>query len=217
MADVIKQDDMAIPLPDELNKAIKQFEDAIREKHKRTSKKKTPGNKVKQKSGFDYVEAGEMRNALDSEYPIWSWKPAGETPVIKIMNWIMVSGVLEIIESGGIKRSFFSPGAAQIQIKKDGDPNNFKDILSISNTIKSANIDGFKKAINMLTGLFDDVYRNVKEEPADDKQTSQILELVDKVNDERYSLDAIQKKYGDLNEITSSQADTIICILKNKL
>ena len=216
MTEIVKKNEQFLGMPEEVIEDIKKFEDAIRKRHKETSKIKTDPRDVKQKAGFDYVEVGKMRNALDTEFPIWSWDEAGTHPVTQILNWIIVTGKLTVMDNG-VKRSFFSPGAAQIQVKRGGDPNNHKDILSISNAVKSANIDGFKKAINMLTGLFDDVYDNVKDEPANDQQINLITDLVDQVNNPKYSMEVIETKFGPLNGITSLTADKIISVLKNNL
>lgn len=195
---------------------VRTFEDAIRQKRKRIQKQKTPPKKVKKKGSFDYVPDAEMFNKLNEEYPIWSWDEAGSQPVIQIMNWIVVSGKLTVIDEG-VKRSFFSPGAAQIQIKKGGDPNNFQDVLSISNTVKSANTDGFKKAINRLTGAFSDVYKNEPEEVITDDQKSVIFDYISRAEeiDSRYSLHNIEAIYGDIESMNIKDYNKVISTLKN--
>jgi hypothetical protein len=193
---------------------LKEFEEAIKAKRKRVSSRKTPPRFIKKKVGYDYVEKSKMKQALDEEYPIWSWLPAGTTPIIQIANWLIVCGQLEIVDNGA-KRTFFSPGAAQIQIKQGGDYQNWRDILSVSNTVKSANIDGFKKAIAELTGLFSDVYKSAPDELIDDEQKTKLLAMIEKANkiNQQYSLENISNKFGKPDDMTVADYKKIMDIL----
>jgi len=219
MADIVKTEtgeSNDLVFDDAGREVIKHFEDLIRNKRKKNSKRKTRKKDVKRRGdGFNYVEAGTMVNALSDAFPIWSWLPAGEQPVLQVANWIIVMGKLEVIDEG-VKRSFFSPGAAQIQIKKNGDFQNWKDILSVSNTVKAANTDGLKKAINELTGLFGDVYNNKVEEQINESQKSILLEMLDKAEqiNNAYNINAIEKKFGDIDNLTTDQFEKITTILK---
>lgn len=197
--------------------ALHHFENLIREKRRRISKKKTPKKNIKKLPGgdYDYVDFGTMLEALNNDYPTWSWKASGTQPVQMFMNWIVVSAELEFWDEG-IKRTFFSPGAAQIQIKRGGDPSNWKDILSISNSVKSANTDGLKKAINVATGRFGDVYRNAPEDPISDEQKNILVDTIERASeiDDRYSLDNVERNFGDIDEFSVEDYEKVMAILK---
>jgi len=198
----------------EFRRAVEELEKAIFEKRKKIAKKKTPKRKINKKAGYDYVPAADMLNALNEDFPIWSWRAAGANPVQQVMNWIIVSGELEVIDNG-IKRTFFSPGAAQIQVKSGSDPTDWRNVLSIANTVKSANTVGFHKAINVLTGEFSDVYQNAPEEPISIQQRHEVMDCISKAEEinNKYSLKAFENQYGDLDNWSIEDYEKAMSIL----
>lgn len=92
---------------------------AIKSKHKEISEKKTPKTQIKKRpDGLDYLEEGYMRQAgLNENYPIWSWTPTDNPVQFLGSEWVVVSGVLEVVDEG-VPRKFFSPGAARVQFKR---------------------------------------------------------------------------------------------------
>jgi hypothetical protein len=149
----------------ELAKVSDQAKIKIRQKHKDISNKKTPSAFIKTKpDGYEYVDEGYLRHRLNDEYPIWSWSPAGDKPVEFLgSEWVIVSGKL-VIEDGGIAREFFSPGAARVQFKR-GKGHTPENVVDIDKNVASANTNAFKRAINRLTNIADDIYRKQIEDP----------------------------------------------------
>jgi len=72
-------------------------------------------------------------------------------------EWVVTDGELEIVDNG-IKRRFYSPGATRIQFKK-GRPHTPENIIDMDNNIAAANSNAFKRAVNRLCNIADDVYR----------------------------------------------------------
>ena len=135
------------------------LEESLVSKHKNISQRSTPKAYVKTRpDGFDYVDEAYMRNELTKEYPIWSWSPAGDNPVQFLgSEWVIVSGILRI-EDNGVVREFFSPGSARVQFKR-GKPHTAENVVDVDKNIASANTNGFKRAVNRLGNIADDIYR----------------------------------------------------------
>jgi len=130
-------------------------------KRESISNQETPPKLIKKRpDGFDYVEESYMRTMLDKLYPDWSWLPAPSNSVQFLgSEWIIVSGVLEVTEEeSGRKRRFFSPGAARVQFKS-GQAHTAENVIDIDNNVGAANTFAFKRAINRLTHIADDVYQ----------------------------------------------------------
>ena len=150
-------------MADKNNKIVKVNKSTVGQslikKHKDISQRTTPKAYVKTRpDGFDYVEEAYMRNELTKEYPGWSWSPAGDNPVQFLgAEWVIVTGVLRL-EDNGIMREFFSPGSARVQFKR-GKPHTAEHVIDIDKNLASANTNGFKRAINRLGNIADDVYR----------------------------------------------------------
>jgi len=98
-------------------------------------------------------------------------------------EWIVVSGELSVIDAG-VKRSFFSVGAARIQYKAcscksrnngyplpdckvctgtGSLPHTPENVVDIDKNAGAATTNGFKRAVNRLCNISDDVYRKVVE------------------------------------------------------
>jgi hypothetical protein len=150
-------------------------------KRENISNQETPPKLIKKRpDGFDYVEENYMRAMLDKLYPDWSWLPAPSNSVQFLgSEWIIVSGVLEITEEeSGRKRRFFSPGAARVQFKS-GREHTAENVIDIDNNVGSANTFAFKRAINRLTHIADDVYRKqIKTDFLAKDQTDMFSELI---------------------------------------
>lgn len=135
------------------------LEQSLAKKHKDISQRTTPKAYVKTRpDGFDYVEESYMRNELTKEYPVWSWSAAGNNPVQFLgAEWVIVTGVLRV-EDNGVVREFFSPGSARVQFKR-GKPHTAEHVIDVDKNLASANTNGFKRAVNRLGNIADDVYR----------------------------------------------------------
>ena len=133
--------------------------ESLAKKHKDISQRTTPKAYIKTRpDGFDYVDEAYMRNELTKEYPAWSWSPAGENPVQFLgAEWVIVTGVLRVNDNG-IMREFFSPGSARVQFKR-GKPHTAENVVDVDKNLASANTNGFKRAVNRLGNIADDVYR----------------------------------------------------------
>ena len=152
----------------------------IREKHKEISEKATPKIFVKKRpDGFDYVEEAYMRSELSSLYPIWSWSPTDNPVQFLGGEWVIVSGCLRINDEG-VTREFFSPGAARIQFKK-GKEHTPLNVVDIDKNLASANTNGFKRAINRLGNIADDVY---KKQVLDEEDMAVLMENLGGLDDE---------------------------------
>ena len=128
-------------------------------RRKTQSRRKTPKAFIKKRpDGFDYVDEAYMRNELTKEYPAWSWSPAGDNPVQFLgAEWVIVTGVLRVNDNG-VMREFYSPGSARVQFKR-GKPHTAENVVDIDKNLASANTNGFKRAVNRLGYIADDVYR----------------------------------------------------------
>jgi len=135
----------------------------IREDKKKISSLTTPKPHVKTRpDGLDYVEEKYMRDQLNEHYPVWSWDIV-ETQFLG-SEWCIVTGVLNIVDNS-IPRKYASMGAARIQFKKglDHTPEN---VVDVDKNVASANTNAFKRAINRLCNICDDVYRKQVEDYA---------------------------------------------------
>ena len=142
---------------------LSELEDAMKDKRKAISETKTPKSQVKRRpDGMDYVEEGYMRHMLDQLYPIWSWVATGNNPIqILGSEYVVATGELVIYDEG-VTRRFHSTGAARIQYKR-GAPHTIENMIDLDKNVASANTFAFKRAVNRLTHISDDVYRKVIE------------------------------------------------------
>ena len=188
----------------ELVKVNGKAKSEIRQKHKEISNKKTPSSFIKTKDGFEYVKEGYLRHRLNDAYPIWSWSPAGDKPVELLgSEWVIVSGKL-VIEDNGIAREFFSPGAARIQFKR-GKEHIPENVIDIDKNVASANTNAFKRAINRLTNIADDIYKKQIEdsflENGEIEMVESVMEELDKntKNKIRKGIETGEIHLGNLN------------------
>lgn len=160
------------------------IEEQVRAKHRAVSAEATPAAHVKERQGFDYVDEAYLRHKLNEHFPMWSWEAAGNTPQLLGAEWILVSAELSVIDAG-VRRSFFSVGAARIQYKacrcRDGNngyplpdcqtcagtgslPHTPENIVDVDKNAGAATTNCFKRAVNRLCNVCDDVYRKVVED-----------------------------------------------------
>jgi|TARA_R100001530_G_scaffold47170_2_gene35460 hypothetical protein len=165
-----------------MSKIVKVENIDLINKHREISQRTTPKGQVKSRpDGFDYVDEAYMRNELNKNYPVWSWKPAGEQPVQFLgSEWAIVSGEL-VVEDEGVVRRFFSPGAARIQFKRNL-PHTPENVIDIDKNLASANTNGFKRAINRLCNIADDVYRKQDLSLSED-DVAELAEKMDGLDD----------------------------------
>lgn len=165
----------------ELQAKIDEFKKEWYQHYKRISKQKTPtydgqGRQIVKRrpdSNFDYIVAPWMRDKLNHYFPGWSWRRTAPTYFIG-SEWAVIDGELCIIDERLLAfsinppyRYFAATGAARIQFKS-GQPHTPENVaLDINYTVSSANTRAFKKAINELLSIGDDIYKwRVDEEGA---------------------------------------------------
>jgi len=156
---------------------------ALVTKHREISQRTTPKSHVKSRpDGFEYVDEAYMRNELGKNYPIWSWSPANSNPVQFLgSEWAIVSGILRI-DDEGVTREFFSPGAARIQFKR-GQAHTPENVVDIDKNLASANTNAFKRAINRLCNIADDVYRK-QDMTLDEDDIAELFKRVEGLDEE---------------------------------
>ena len=156
----------------------------IREEKQKISTQGTPKPYIKSRpDGLDYVEEKYMRDQLNEHYPVWSWE-IKDTQFLG-SEWVIVTGELQILDNS-IPRKFGSIGATRIQFKKNKEhtPDN---VVDIDKNVASANTSAFKRAINRLCNICDDVYRKQVEDFAlNEEQTEEILSVAKKISKVRH-------------------------------
>ena len=170
---------------------ISEVEDAMRGKRKGISETPTPKSQVRRRpDGLDYVDEAWMRSKLDEYYPVWSWEPCGDNPIqILGSEYVVATGKLVIFDEG-VTRSFFSTGAARIQYKRDkrtGEPlpHTIENMIDLDKNAASANTFAFKRAINRLTHISDDIYRKqVEVIDLHEGQIDVIKDIINNIKDE---------------------------------
>ena len=121
-----------------------------------------------------------MREQLNVLYPIWSWKI--DKSEMLGSEWCIVTGTLSVYDAG-VPRTFSSIGAARVQFKR-GEPHTAENVVDIDKNVASANTNAFKRAVNRLCNIADDVYhKNVKDIKLDDGQIDAIKSLLDGLDD----------------------------------
>jgi|TARA_R100000482_G_C5122993_1_gene146944 hypothetical protein len=158
----------------------------------------TPKKQIKQKDGKDYVEEAWMRHMLNKHFPNWSWVHSGDNPVQFLGGeWVYVAGTL-IINDNGVQRHFFSPGSARVQFKKES-PHTPENVINIDYNIAAANANAFKRAVNRLCNIADDVYRKQILDLGEE-QLAIIRELFDNLKQQQpkknKEIEAIERNLG---------------------
>lgn len=169
----------SIVISDEFKQRVREFKAEWRKKYKAISKEKTPqvdgsGRRIieRRPDGFDFIIEAYMRECLDKHFPGWSWDMGGP-PVFLGSEWVIVWGTLGIIDEMLIPmgvsppiRRFSATNGVRIKFKS-GKPHLPENVIDVGNDVASANSKAFKKAINQLTHIGDDIYgKRIEEEGA---------------------------------------------------
>ncbi len=164
-------------ISDEFKANIKAFKKDFADKYRRISKERTPevdgtGKKIidKRPDGYDFIIEAYMRNCLDGHFPGWSWEMGGP-PQFLGSEWVIGWGTLTIIDEHllafGLNppiRKFSAASGVRIKFGRNK-PHTPDNVVDIGNDVSALNSKAFKKAINQLTHIGDDVYgKRIEEE-----------------------------------------------------
>jgi hypothetical protein len=150
---------------------ITELKVSISRKYAEISATETPavdgqGIKIIQKrpDGKDYIIEAYMRAKLTELFPGWSWEMAAPLAFLG-SEWVVAQGHLTIIDESllilGIIppiRKYYGVDSVRIQFKKDAD-HKPENIIDIGDNCQQANTGAFKRALNRLTGIGDDIYK----------------------------------------------------------
>jgi hypothetical protein len=185
MSDKLTRQDAPMP---QQKPSAEVIESALREKHNTIGLMKTPSKyKKRRPDGFDYVDEGYMRHQLNQHYPAWSWQIV-DTEWLG-SEWIIVRGELHIIDNG-VPRKYASIGATRIQFKRDkktGMPmeHSPENVVDIDKNVATANTNAFKRAVNRLCDIANDVYKkSVEDLNLTEEQKVSINKLIEEIDDE---------------------------------
>jgi hypothetical protein len=185
MSDKLTRQDAPMP---QQKPSAEVIESALREKHNTIGLMKTPSKyKKRRPDGFDYVDEGYMRHQLNQHYPAWSWQIV-DTEWLG-SEWIIVRGELHIIDNG-VPRKYASIGATRIQFKRDkktGMPMEHgpENVVDIDKNVATANTNAFKRAVNRLCDIANDVYKkSVEDLNLTEEQKVSINKLIEEIDDE---------------------------------
>tara|TARA_Y100000593_G_scaffold89028_1_gene172378 strand:+ start:1066 stop:1737 length:672 start_codon:yes stop_codon:yes gene_type:complete len=185
MSDKLTRQDAPMP---QQKPSAEVIESALREKHNTIGLMKTPSKyKKRRPDGFDYVDEGYMRHQLNQHYPAWSWQIV-DTEWLG-SEWIIVRGELHIIDNG-VPRKYASIGATRIQFKRDkktGLPMEHSpdNVVDIDKNVATANTNAFKRAVNRLCDIANDVYKkSVEDLNLTEEQKVSINKLIEEIDDE---------------------------------
>ena len=219
---------------------VTALEAAILKHHEELSSRVTPRDRVKKRpDGFEYVDEGYLRELLNRSFPLWGWTQAAEPIVIPPSGaeWIIVSGTLWIIERG-VKRDFYSPGAARVQFKncsckrpgKGFNPNCKvcggsgklphlpENLIDLDKVVASANTNAFKRAVNRLCNIADDVYKKTMSEQLSDETQAEFEKLFKKAPaDIRLRYEKFLANSGGLDNASEELVRSWIDGLKRKI
>ena len=160
-----------------------ELQQHLRREKQSISSVSTPKPFIKRRpDGLDYVEEKYMRDQLNEHYPVWSWE-IKDTQFLG-SEWVIITGELQILDNS-IPRKFSSVGATRIQFKK-GKEHTPENVVDIDKNVASANTSAFKRAINRLCNICDDVYKKqIEDYGLDDSQKEEITSLAKKVSKKR--------------------------------
>lgn len=205
---------------------INKIGDAIVAKHREIQQQETPKSKIhkigkKKKKvkweDLEYVKEDYMKEQLNKYFKgLWSWVAVGNgSNVYERIGQVTYNGTLKIMDEG-ILREFSACGASPIKIKSGQSPN-YDTIINLDNDVKAANTQAFKKAINMLTNICDDVYGKDIEVTTDPVLHKQLVFWYDKI-ESKEEKDEIAKyvgsEFSDWEHIPDENAKTMIINMK---
>jgi hypothetical protein len=162
----------------------------------------TPERYIKSRpDGFDYVDEAYMRTQLDKHFPNWSWESTGNNPTQFLgSEWVIVTGTLVVLDHG-VPRKFFSPGGARIQFKRN-QPHTSENVIDIDKNLASANTNAFKRCVNRLCRIADDVYKK-----QDTELTKEQLDKIHLLINDHDAPDGLRRQInillqrGDINRV----------------
>lgn len=205
--------------------------DAIFKKREEISSIPTPQSKVqtfgdaKKKprirwEDLEFVSEDYMKFLLNKHFKsLWSWVGFGAgLQVHEVIGQVSFTGTLQILEGGILLRQFTACGGSAIKLKS-GEAISIANIINFGNDCKAANTDAFKKAINMLTNICDDVYGKKPDIKTDKKLLKEMINLYNLMPDGKDKNEVntyIYNEYGGWESIANEQALAIIENLKLK-
>ena len=194
-------------------KNLELMENILREKHTRISNIKTPKTYTKKRpDGYDYVDEAYMRHQLNKLYPVWSW--GIDSVEFLGSEWVYVRGHL-VISDSSIQRKFGAVGATRVQFKRDkvtggALPHTHENVVDIDKNVATANTNAFKRAVNRLCNIADDIYKknivdisltkeqklemNALLEDCNDKLANQIAEGIEDLSINTYNFDKAKER-----------------------
>ena len=194
-------------------KNLEMMENILREKHTRISNIKTPKTYTKKRpDGYDYVDEAYMRHQLNKLYPVWSW----EIDSVEFLGseWVYVRGHL-VISDSSIQRKFGAVGATRVQFKRNKQsgeplPHTHENVVDIDKNVATANTNAFKRSVNRLCNIADDIYKknvvdisltkeqklemNALLEDCSDKLANQIAEGIEDLSINTYNFDKAKER-----------------------
>lgn len=168
----------------------------IKDNHKRISSTPTPAELIKEYNGQSYVEDKYIRARLNEEFPVWSWEI--DKSEFLGAEWVVVTGTLSIYDEG-VSRKYSAVAASRIHYKR-GSVHTPENIINISHNVQAANTNAFKRAVNRLCNISDDVYnKSIDSFFLDEKAKKEIMVRLDGL-EEQYVNDRLQQiKSGEIN------------------
>ncbi len=125
---------------------------------------KTPAEKVKKRpDGFDYVEGSWMDFKTKEFMPLYEYKLLH---VSFEHGWVNVIISLKDRITGNLE---LGADSARIQVRKNADEPNFRDIIDMGNNLKSALSKAIKNAQSRF-GVAADIYQKRESEPTNQER-----------------------------------------------
>ena len=172
-------DNNSLVLTDDFKERVRVFNEDFYQKYNDIAKTKTPkvdgnGREVikTRPDGKDYIEEAWMRDRLDKHFPGWSSTMAAPLHFLGA-EWVVAQVDLAVIDEHLLAyninppiRHFYGVDAVRIQYKKDM-PHTPENIVDVGDNCQSAVSGAFKRCINRLTHIGDDIYgKRVEEQGA---------------------------------------------------
>lgn len=201
---------------------IRQLKADIHRKYVEIGAEETPqydgaGTQIvkKRPDGYDYIIEAYMRKKLDQHFPGWSWeRPAGQLHFLG-GEWVIGEGDLVIIDEYLVAFNIIPPlrryhGTAAARIRyKSGATHTVENIIDVDIDVASANSRAFKRSINRLTNIGDDIYgKRIEEEGAGS------IEEIIMMTEDSSQAQAMFHRYLGENHILVSKA-CAICSVRN--
>lgn len=141
--------------------AVERALTGIKAYNTRPYMKDTPKDKVKKKTGYDYVPNSFMSHEFKEFAPLYSHELINS--FVDLGHVYCFVSVTDRITGN----NELGAGAARIQVKKESDAMSVKDIVDMDNNVKSALTEAIKNAYSRF-GICADVYKKREEERPDE-------------------------------------------------